>query len=71
MHMHVMYSWYDCHTYLLQLCLLLVIHHSEVFLIVVEVSQRERPEQVGRDEPANMISGFTVITQLRNHTHSK
>lgn len=64
-------SWCGCHTYLLQLCLLLVIHHSEVFLIVVEVPQRERPEQVGRDEPANMISGFTVITQLRDHTQNE
>jgi len=64
-------SWCGFHTYLLQLCLLLVIHDSEVFLIVVEVSQRERPEQVGRDQPANMISGFTVITQLRDHTQNE
>lgn len=64
-------SWCGCHTYLLQLCLFLVIHHSEVFLIVVEVSQRERPEQVGKDEPANIISGFTVITQLRDHTQNE
>lgn len=64
-------SWCGFHTYLLQLCLLLVIHHSEVFLIVVEVPQRERPEQVGRDQPANMISGFTVITQLRDHTQNE